>query len=219
MTRIVIAGGHGQIALLLAARLSADGHTVQGLLRRPDGADDVVAAGAEPVVFDLEDATAAELAEVIRGADAVVFAAGAGPGSSTERKYTVDLGGSVLLADAAELAGVRRFVQVSSMGAGTPAAPDADPTWAAYLDAKTKAEDDLRHRDLDWTIIRPGGLLNTAGTGTVHLALDTGGGTVPRADVADVLAEVIEQDAAVRHTLELVSGGVPVFQAVQAWKG
>lgn len=217
--RIVIAGGHGQIALLLEARLSADGHAVQGLVRRPDGADDLVTAGAEPVVFDLESATAEELADVIRGADAVVFAAGAGAGSSAERKYTVDLGGSVLLADAAELAGVRRFVQISSMGAGAPAAEGSDPVWVAYLDAKTKAEDDLRPRDLDWTIIRPGGLLNTPGLGLVHLVPHTGRGTVPRIDVADVLAEVIEQRAAVRQTLELVSGSTPIFQAVEAWKG
>jgi uncharacterized protein YbjT (DUF2867 family) len=217
--RIVIAGGHGQIALLLEARLSADGHTVQGLLRRPDGADDLVAAGAEPVVFDLESATAEALAEVIRGADAVVFAAGAGAGSTAERKYTVDLGGSVLLAEAAELAGVRRFVQVSSMGAGAPAAPGSDSIWVAYLDAKTKAEDDLRGRDLDWTIIRPGGLVDTPGLGLVHLVTTTGRGTVPRADVADVLAEVIEQRAGIHQTLELVSGSTPISQAVEAWKG
>jgi uncharacterized protein YbjT (DUF2867 family) len=217
--RIVIAGGHGQIALLLEARLSADGHTVQGLVRRPDGADDLVAAGAEPVVFDLESATAESLAEVIRGADAVVFAAGAGGGSTAERKYTVDLGGSVLLADAAELAGVRRFVQVSSMGAGAPAASGSDASWVAYLDAKTKAEDDLRPRDLDWTIIRPGGLLNTPGLGLVHLVTHTGRGTIPRADVADVLAELIEQRAGIHQTLELVSGSTPISQAVEAWKG
>ncbi|MBW8804641.1 MAG: SDR family oxidoreductase [Catenulisporales bacterium] len=217
--RIVIAGGHGQIALLLTTRLAADGHTVQSLLRRPDGADDVEAAGAEPVVFDLESATADELAEVIRGADAVVFAAGAGPGSSVERKYTVDLGGSVLLADAAERAGVRRFVQVSSMGAGAPAAPGSDPVWVAYLDAKTKAEDDLRGRDLDWTILRPGGLVNTPALGLVHLVPHTGRGTVPRADVADVLAELLEQGAAGRQTLELVSGSTPIPAAVESWKG
>lgn len=217
--RIVIAGGHGQIALLLEARLSADGHTVQGLLRRPDGADDLVAAGAEPVVFDLESATADSLAEVIRGADAVVFAAGAGAGSSAERKYTVDLGGSVLLADAAERAGVRRFLQVSSMGAGAPAAPGSDPIWVAYLDAKTKAEDDLRPRDLDWTIVRPGGLSNTPGLGLVHLVPHTGRGTVPRADVANVLAELLEQRAGLQQTLELVSGPTPISQAVAAWKG
>lgn len=217
--RIVIAGGHGQIALLLEARLSSDGHTVQGLLRRPDGADELTAAGAEPVVFDLESATAESLAEVIRGADAVVFAAGAGPGSSAERKYTVDFGGSVLLADAAEQAGVRRFVQISSMGAGAPAAPGSDPTWMAYLDAKTKAEDDLRPRDLDWTIVRPGGLVNTPGLGLVHLVPHTGRGTIPRADVADVLAEFLEQGAGVHQTLELVSGSTPISQAVEAWKG
>jgi nucleoside-diphosphate-sugar epimerase len=219
MTRIVIAGGHGQIALLLEARLSAGGHTVQGLLRRPDGAEDLVAAGAEPVILDLERATVDEVADVIRGAYAVVFAAGAGPGSGAERKYTVDLGGSVLLADAAEAAGVRRFVQVSAIGAGTSAAPGSDAAWAAYLDAKTQAEDDLRRRDLDWTVIRPGGLLNVPGRGLVDLAPHTGGGSIPRADVADVLAEVLDQGAAVGQTLELVSGAVPILQAVQAWKG
>ncbi|MFL6117400.1 MAG: SDR family oxidoreductase [Catenulispora sp.] len=217
--RIVIAGGHGQIALVLATRLTAGGHTVQSLLRRPDGADDVTAAGAEPVLFDLENGTAEELAEVIRDADAVVFAAGAGPGSSVERKYTVDLGGSVLLADAAEGAGVGRFVQVWSMGAGAPAARGSDPVWVAYLDAKTKAEDDLRSRALDWTIVRPGGLLNTGALGLVDLAPHTGRGTVPRADVAEVLAELLEQHAAGRQTLELVSGSTPIPAAVEAWKG
>jgi len=217
--RIVIAGGHGKIALLLAARLSGDEHVVQGLLRRPDGADDVVAAGAEPVEFDLENGTAVELAEVIRGADGVVFAAGAGPGSTVERKYTVDFGGSVLLAEAAELAGVRRFVQVSSMGAGAAAAPGSDAIWTAYLDAKTKAEDDLRRRDLDWTIIRPGRLLDAPGLGKVHLAPSTGGGSVPRADVADVLAELLVQRSVIHQTLELVSGASPILQAVAGWKG
>jgi uncharacterized protein YbjT (DUF2867 family) len=149
----------------------------------------------------------------------VVFAAGAGAGSTAERKYRVDLGGSVLLADAAELAGVRRFVQISSMGAGAPAPADSDPIWVAYLDAKTKAEDDLRRRDLDWTVVRPGGLLNTPGLGLVHLVPNTGRGTIPRVDVADVLAEVIEQRAGIRQTLELVSGSTPIPQAVEAWKG
>ena len=111
------------------------------------------------------------------------------------------------------------LLQVSSMGAGAPAAPGSDPIWVAYLDAKTKAEDDLRPRDLDWTIVRPGGLSNTPGLGLVHLVPHTGRGTVPRADVANVLAELLEQRAGLQQTLELVSGPTPISQAVAAWKG
>ena len=217
--RIVIAGGHGQIALLLETRLSAGGHTVQGLLRRPDGADDLVAAGAEPVVFDLESATADSLAEVIRGADAVVFAAGAGPGSGAVRKDTVDRGAAVLLAQACELAGVRRYVMVSSMGADTGAAglPDgADEVFAAYLDAKKAADDDLRTRDLDWTILRPGALTMASGSGHVRLAEKTGRGEVPREDVAAVLLALLDEPRTAGLTLELIGGDTPIPEAVAA---
>ena len=218
MNRIVIAGGHGKIALLLAPRLNAEGVRVQGLIRDPEQAADLMAAGAEPLVFDLEHASAPPLALLIDGADAVLFAAGAGPGSTAERKYTVDRDGSVLLADAAQTAGVRRFVQISAMGIGSPVADGADPVWKAYIDAKTQAEDDLKPRDLDWTILRPGGLLDDPGLGTVTLAEQVTRGTVPRADVASVLAGLLLEGAAVRRTLELVSGPTPIPDAVLAWK-
>ena len=117
---VVIAGGHGQIALRLARLLAERGDSVRSLIRNPDHADDVSAAGAEPVVFDLE-APEGDLAAVVRGADAAVFAAGAGPGSGAARKRTVDLGAAVRLIDAAREAGVRRYVMISSIGADDPA--------------------------------------------------------------------------------------------------
>jgi len=165
--RVVIAGGHGQIALRLARLLAERGTEVDALVRSPGQAPHVQAAGARPVVFDLERDDAGAAAAVLRGADAAVFAAGAGPGSGPDRKYSVDLRGSVLLAVAAERAGVRRFLQISTMGAGRPPAPGSDESWASYLDAKTKAEADLRGRDLDYTIVRPGSLTDGAGTGLV----------------------------------------------------
>ncbi|MEU2257001.1 NAD(P)H-binding protein [Nocardia xishanensis] len=213
--RIVIAGGHGKIALLLAESLAAAGHTVDSLIRNPDHAADVAATGARPVVLDLERTDRSAVAAALTGADAVVFAAGAGQGSGAARKYTVDKGGSVLLAEAAEQAGVRRFVQISTMGAGLPPAPGADEAWAAYIDAKTQAEDDLRARDLDWTILRPGRLLDTEGTGRVTLSADrVGRDSIARADVAAVLAAVLSAPNTVRTTLDLVAGDTPTADAV-----
>src|SRR6516165_620668 len=154
--RVVIAGGHGKIALLLERLLAGRGDQAVGLIRNPAHAADVQKAGAEAFICDLEAASAGEVAVLLSGADAAVFAAGAGPGSGVPRKDSVDRAASVLMADAAERAGVRRFVQISSMGAGQPPQPGRDEVWAAYITAKTAAEADLRARDLDWTILIPG---------------------------------------------------------------
>ncbi|HEX2312501.1 MAG TPA: SDR family oxidoreductase [Thermomonospora sp.] len=217
---VVIAGGHGKIALRLARTLTARGDGVTALIRNPDHADDVRATGARPVVLDLERATADEVAGVLEGADAAVFAAGAGPGSGVARKDTVDRAASVLLADAAERAGVRRFVQISSMGAGQPPRPGTDEVWAAYVRAKGEAEDDLRARDLDWVILRPGRLTDDPGTGRVTLAEpEVGRGDVTRDDVAAVIAALLHAPGVRRRTLELVGGPVPVAEAVAALGG
>ncbi|MFF7966315.1 SDR family oxidoreductase [Streptomyces sp. NPDC007903] len=216
--RIVIAGGHGQIALRLERLLSARGDEVAGMIRKPEQAADLRAAGADPVLLDLESASVEEVAEALRGADAAVFAAGAGPGSSKERKETVDKGAAVLFADAAVRAGVRRFVVVSSMG--------ADPThtgtevFDVYLRAKGEADAYVAAQDaLDWTILRPGSLTDEPGTGLVKLAAHTGRGSVPRDDVAAVLAELVETSSTAGLTLELIKGSVPVAVAVKAVAG
>jgi nucleoside-diphosphate-sugar epimerase len=213
--RVVIAGGHGKIALLLAPVLTANGHEVAALIRNPEHADEVRVTGAEPVLCDLEHAATDELAEVVEGCDAAIFAAGAGQGSGVERKYTVDLGGSVRLAETAERTGVRRFLQISTMGAGGSPAPGSDEVWAAYLDAKTEAENDLRSRALDWTILRPGRLVDAPGTGLVTLAPPpVQHSEVPRADVAAVLAGLLPAAHTFELTLELVSGSDPISQAI-----
>ncbi|MGV9378574.1 SDR family oxidoreductase [Nonomuraea sp. NPDC003707] len=208
--RIIIAGGHGKIALLLEERLKSG---AVGIVRNPAHVADIEAAGAEAVVCDLERATVEEVAAIAEGADAVVFAAGAGPGSGAARKDTVDRAASVLLADAAERAGVRRFIQVSSMGAGR-APQGGDEVWAAYITAKTEAEEDLRARDLDWTILRPGRLTDEPGTGLVRLAPEVPPGAVPRDDVAAVIAALLEAPGTARRTLELVSGDTPIKAAI-----
>ncbi|MFE8939025.1 SDR family oxidoreductase [Streptomyces sp. NPDC007872] len=216
--RIVIAGGHGQIALRLERLLSAGGHEPVGIIRRPEQAADLREAGAEPVVLDLETASSPLVADALRGADAVVFAAGAGPGSGVDRKDTVDRGAAVLFADAAERAGVRRYVVISSMGAD--ASHPGEEIFDAYLRAKGAADDEIRSRTaLDWTILRPGTLTNDAGTGLVRLEARTGRGTVPRDDVAAVVAELLDTPATSGLTLELISGSTPLSVAVKAVAG
>jgi uncharacterized protein YbjT (DUF2867 family) len=215
--RVMIAGGHGKIALLLELLLAERGDQAVGLIRNPAHVADVQKAGAEAVICDLETASADDVAVLLSGADAVVFAAGAGPGSGVPRKDSVDRAASVLMADAAERAGVRRFVQVSSMGAGQPPQPGADEVWTAYITAKTAAEADLRARDLDWTILRPGGLTDAPATGKILLAPPpVPRGTVPRADVAAVIAALLDHPGTRHQTLELVGGDSPIAAAVSS---
>jgi uncharacterized protein YbjT (DUF2867 family) len=218
--RVVIAGGHGKIALQLAGLLHIRQDSAVGLIRNPQHAADVRDAGAEPVLRDLESASVDELAGELAGADAVVFAAGAGPGSGAARKDTVDRAASALLADAAQAAGVRRFLQVGSMGVDRPEDPRHDEVFSAYLLAKKAAEDDLRARDLDWTILRPGKLTDEPPTGRVRLApppVDRG--EITRADVAAVLAALLDEPGTAGLTLELVGGEQPVADAVHEVAG
>ncbi len=214
--RTVIAGGHGQIALRLERLLAAREDEVAGIIRRPEQADDLRDAGAEPIVLDLESASVDEVARALAGAGAVVFAAGAGPGSGAARKETVDRDAAVLLADAAERAGVRRYLMVSAMGAEGDPRPGIDEVFAAYLRAKGAADAEVRRRAaLEWTIVRPGRLTNGPGTGRVRLAADTGRGSVTRDDVAAVLAELLDTPSTAGLTLELIEGHTPVSVAVK----
>jgi nucleoside-diphosphate-sugar epimerase len=212
--RIAIAGGHGQIALRLAKVLSQHGDQVVALIRNPNHADDVREAGAEPAVVDLEHATEADVARAIAESDAVVFAAGAGPGSGSARKETMDYGGAVKLIAAAKQAGVGRYVIVSSMGAD-PDAP-GDDTFSVYLRAKGRADDAVRASGLDATVVRPGGLTNDVGTGRVRLGESLPRGQVPRDDVASVIAAVLDSPNTIGRTVDLISGGTLVAEAVAA---
>lgn len=208
---IVIAGGHGKIGLLLGEMLAERGDAVRGLIRSPDQAEDLRRAGVEPVACDLEGE--ADVAGVLRGAGAVVFAAGAGPGSGAERKRTMDLGGAVKLIEAAETEGVRRYLIVSAMGAARPPAEGGD-VFGEYLRAKAEADWALAASSLDFTIVRPGGLTDDALTGRVRVGTGLERGEVSRADVAAVLAEALHADNTIGKTFELVSGETPIQEAV-----
>jgi uncharacterized protein YbjT (DUF2867 family) len=208
---VVIAGGHGKIALHLERLLADSGHRVSALIRRRDHDSDVREAGAEPVLCDLEQED--DLSHYLSGADAVVFAAGAGPGSGPERKRTVDLGGAVKLIDGARRAGVRRYVIVSSIGADDPSA--GGEQMRPYLEAKAEADRRVADSGLDWTIVRPGSLTDDPGTGLVRVTDDMSvRGRVPREDVARVLAAVLGEPGAIGKTFVLVGGETPVDEAV-----
>ncbi|MFV8241140.1 NAD(P)H-binding protein [Mycolicibacterium peregrinum] len=215
--RVVIAGGHGKIALILERLLAAQGDEAVGLIRNPAQSADLEAAGATPVVLDLESASVDDVADAVRGADAVVFAAGAGPGSGAARKQTVDRDAAILLADAAEAAGVSRYVMVSALSADDRSLDENyDEVFRAYMRAKSEADADVRARaGLRTTIVRPGGLTDDAGTGNATVAESTGRGSIPREDVARVLLAVLHEPETVGRTFEVISGSTPIDAALR----
>jgi len=194
--------------------MSERGDEVVALIRNPDHSDEVKRAGAEPAVVDLEHASEDEVASAISGSDAVVFAAGAGPGSGAERKETMDYGGAVKLIAAAKQAGVGRYVIVSSMGANPNAT--GDDTFSAYLRAKGRADDAVRASGLDATVVRPGGLTDEPGTGRVRLGESLSRGQVARDDVAAVLVAVLDSPSTIGRTADLIGGDTSIAEAVAA---
>jgi uncharacterized protein YbjT (DUF2867 family) len=211
---VVIAGGHGKIGRRLARLLVARGDRVRGLIRNPDHAEDLRADGSEPLLCDLESASVPEVAEAISGADAVVFAAGAGPGSGAQRKLTMDRDGAIKLLEAAQQAGAPRYVMVSSVGAESP--PEGDDVFSVYLRAKAEADQALMESDRDWTVVRPGMLTDEPGTGRVRIQTEPIRAEVPRDDVAAVLAAVVDESRAVGRVLYVVGGEDPIQDALVA---
>jgi uncharacterized protein YbjT (DUF2867 family) len=210
---IVIAGGHGQIALLSARLLSDQGHTVRSLIRNPAHEADVAATGAQAIVADMERLESEQLAALIPGADAIVFAAGAGPGSGPARKWTVDYGAAVKLIEAAKRAGIDRYVMISARGADADA-PD-DGGFNTYLRAKGQADAELAASGLRYTIIKPVGLTDDPASDAVSTAA-SGADTVPRADVAAAVVAVLSEPRTAGLTFPLRSGSDTVAAAIES---
>jgi nucleoside-diphosphate-sugar epimerase len=211
---VAIAGGHGQIALLLGKRLADEGHDVRGLIRNPDHGDDLHAIGVEPVLCDLESADDHEVRAALGGADAIVFAAGAGPGSGAERKQSMDLGGAVKLIDAARADGIRRYLMVSAIRAASPPPPGEGEVRGEYLRAKAAADQALEASGLEYTVVRPGLLTDDDPTGLVELGSGLDGGQIPRADVAAVLHACLLLPHTIDCTFDLISGETPIEAAL-----
>lgn len=210
--KTAIVGGHGKIALILARLLKSRGDSARCLIRDPAQIDDISRVGAEPVVLDLENATDDEIDASLIDCDAIVFAAGAGPGSGVERKETVDYGGAVSTIEAARRTGISRYVMISSVGADPDA--EGDDVFAVYLRAKGKADRELAESGLDFTIVRPVRLTDEAGSGMI--AVDGGElrQTVPREDVAEALAEVLRRDSTIGSTFKMSTGETLIAEAI-----
>jgi uncharacterized protein YbjT (DUF2867 family) len=209
---VVIVGGHGKIAMRLEKLLAERGDSPRGIIRQTEQADDLEAIGAEPIVLDIENR---EISDAVAGADAVVFAAGAGAGSGPARKLTVDYGGAVALIEAANQHEIRRYLMVSAIGANRP------ERWSdqmrPYYEAKADADKALAESGLDYTIVRPGRLTDDPGTGKVEVAerLERSG-SVARDDVAAVLAEALRADNTIGKAFDLLGGDTPIAEAVAA---
>jgi uncharacterized protein YbjT (DUF2867 family) len=211
--RVAIAGAHGQVATRLTRLLVDRGDDVIGLVRNPTHAEDLRAAGVLPAICDLEQATVDQIAAVVSGSDAVVFAAGAGPGSGAARKLTMDRDGAIKLLNATA-ADASHYVMLSGIGVENP--PDGDDVFAVYLRAKAEADAAVTTSDRDWTIVRPGRLTDDPGTGQVRIAAAPFRGEIPRDDLAALLAGVLHDPRAEHHILYVNSGDEPVDQALEA---
>jgi uncharacterized protein YbjT (DUF2867 family) len=212
--RVLVAGAHGKTARRLVRMLVEEGHEVRGLVRKEEQTGDVEEDGAEPVVVDLEaEEVEGGVGKAVEGCDAIVFAAGAGPGSGAARKETMDYGGAAKLVEAAEGRGVRRYLMLSSMGAGDPEA--GSEAMRPYLRAKARADERLKSSTLDYTIIRPGSLTEDEGTGMIEAAEQLGRrGEIPREDVARTFASALESEDTYHKTFEILSGETPIREAL-----
>ncbi|GAA2226302.1 SDR family oxidoreductase [Streptomyces nogalater] len=220
--KIVIAGGHGKVALRLTRRLAERGDSVVGIVRNPRHVDDIGKVGGEAVVLDLERATVDEVAAVLAGADAVVFSAGSGNSATAARRDKMDRAAVVLVMDAAEQADVRRFLHVSSINVGCADERGIGEGYSVYLRAKHAAEQHIFARtELDWTVLRPGVLTDGDGDGTVELTVGNRVGPkrarfdqVAREDVAAVLVALIDRPDTAGRIYVVVGGGTPVEKAI-----
>lgn len=211
--RVVIAGAHGQIGLRLVRLLAGRGEQVAGLIRNPEHAGEITAAGGQPLVCDLERASVDDVAAAVGDVDVAVFAAGAGPGSGAERKLTMDRDGAIKLLRATERSGARYLV-VSSVGAESP--PDGDGVFEVYLHAKAEADAAVMASGRAWVIVRPGPLSNDPGTGRVRVQTEPFRDEVTRDDVAALLAAIIAEPRGNGAILYVSQGDVPIEQALSA---
>ncbi|WGW11439.1 SDR family oxidoreductase [Saxibacter everestensis] len=215
MSRIVIVGGHGKIALRLARILSSQGHHVTSLIRNPQHSGDVEATGATPAVADVEHLSTEEIAEAIASHDAVVWSAGAG-GGSPERTYAVDRDAAIRSIDAAAEAGVDRYLMISYLGAGHDHGLAESDSFYPYAESKAEADDHLRRSTLTWTILGPSTLTLDAATGKIEVGTDLEPGRVSRDDVAQVAAVALESPATIGKFVGFNSGDVPIEEALRS---
>lgn len=212
MAQIVVFGGHGKVALLAERLLVDRGDRVTAIIRNPAHDADVAGTGAVPRIADVETCDLAAMTDLVRGADAIVWAAGAG-GGDPERTFAVDRDAAIRSMDAAVAAGVRRYVMVSWIGSRADHGTDPSDSFFPYAEAKWAADEHLRESSLDWTVLGPGTLTLDPPTGMIALN-PPGRGHVPRADVAAVIAAVLTDDATIGRTIRFGAGETSIRTAI-----
>lgn len=216
--KILLIGGHGKVARLLTPQLVDASHQVSAVVRNPDHVDDVSQDGAEPVVADVQSMSTDEIADIARGHDVVIWAAGAG-GGSPERTNAVDRDAAIRSIDAASTAGVKRYVMLSYFGATLNHGVPQDNDFYTYAQAKAEADAHLAASDLAWMIAAPSGLTDDAATGQIETTAgkaDLAGATVARADVAAVIAALVDRSDLAGQMVEFNNGSTPISEALTA---
>ncbi|RAX46541.1 NAD-dependent dehydratase [Arthrobacter sp. AQ5-05] len=212
--KVTIIGGHGKVALLAAAELAKRGDTVTSIIRNPDHVADIAATGATALVLDIENASAAEMAEVFKGADAIVWSAGAG-GGNPDRTYAVDRDAAIRSMIAAELAGIARYVMVSFLTASNDHLVPLDDPFYPYMAAKIAADEHLRASALDYTILGPGALTLAEPTGLLSPDPDPASDTsTSRGNTALAIVAALDEPASVGKTINFTDGTLPVAEVV-----
>jgi len=202
--KVLVVGANGQIGQKLTEILhSDDEHSVLAMVRKQEQKEEFSKKGIETVIADLEGSVA-QLKQAMKGCDAIVFTAGSGGGTGAEKTLLIDLDGAVKTMEAAEAAGVDRFIMVSALQANNR--ENWNEAIKPYYVAKHYADRVLMQSNLTYTIIRPGGLLNEKGTGKISVGDQLERGYIPREDVAQTIVEALSNDHTKKRSFDLIAG-------------
>lgn len=213
--KILVVGANGQIGKHLVKTIQeSENNFARAMIRKQEQASYFKGLGAETSVVDIEGEIA-DIAKAAEDVDVIVFTAGSGPHTGPDKTIAVDLDGAVKTIEAAKIAGVKRFIMVSSFDTTRKAIQEAPASFKPYVIAKHYADEWLRETDLDYTIVHPGALTNDQGTGQVHAETEVARGSVSREDVASVIYECIENHSTIRKAFQVVSGETPIKEAIK----
>jgi uncharacterized protein YbjT (DUF2867 family) len=210
---VLVVGANGQVGQLLVNQLrDSREHTVKAMVRKEEQAEAYRKMDIEVAVACLEQSVE-DIAQAARGCNAIVFTAGSGRHTGFDKTLLIDLDGAVKTIEAAEKAGIKRFIMVSAIQAHRR--ENWHEKMLPYYAAKYYADKMLAQSELTYTIIRPGGLLNEPGTGKITAAIDIRSGKISREDVANTILHSLTEENTYYQSFDLVTGEVPIGNALK----
>jgi uncharacterized protein YbjT (DUF2867 family) len=214
MMNVLVIGANGQVGQNIVNLLHSNKyHSLKAMVRKQEQADELASRGIESEVASLEDSIEV-ISEAMKGSDAVIFAAGSGGSTGSDKTLLVDLDGAVKTIEAAEKLGVKRYVMISALQAHNR--ENWHESLLPYYAAKHYADKLLEVSKLDYTIVRPGGLLNEPGRGKVSIAENLGSGSISREDVAQVVVSSLTKENTIRRSFDLISGEDEISKAIDS---